>query len=208
VGLFFVFTPRPDFFSQWGIFMDALYQSFGLVLASEMGDKTQLLALVLALRFKKPLVVMLGILIATLLNHGLATAVGGWIGSQFSQESLKIALSVVFVAFAVWVLIPDKIDEDDSKTKTYGTTSALVTTVILFFLAEMGDKTQIATIALGAKFQAPLLVTIGTTLGMLVADGLAVVFGERLIKVIPMKAIRIFSALLFAAFGIGIYLSR
>jgi len=191
-----------------GFFMDALYQSFGLVLASEMGDKTQLLALVLALRFKKPLVVMLGILIATLLNHGLATAVGGWIGSLVSEESLKIALSIIFIAFAVWVLIPDKIDEEDSKTKTYGATSALLTTVILFFLAEMGDKTQIATIALGAKFQAPLLVTIGTTLGMLVADGLAVVFGERLIKVIPMKAIRIISALLFAAFGIGIYFSR
>jgi putative Ca2+/H+ antiporter (TMEM165/GDT1 family) len=191
-----------------GFFMDALYQSFGLVLASEMGDKTQLLALVLALRFKKPLVVMLGILIATLLNHGLATAVGGWIGSQVSEENLKIALSIIFIAFAVWVLIPDKIDEEDSKTKTYGATSALLTTVTLFFLAEMGDKTQIATIALGAKFQAPLLVTIGTTLGMLVADGLAVVFGERLIKVIPMKAIRIISALLFAAFGIGIYFSR
>ncbi len=188
--------------------MEALYQSFGLVLASEMGDKTQLLALILALRFKKPLIVMFGILIATLLNHGLATVVGGWIGSQVSEDHLKIALSVIFVAFAVWVLVPDKIDEDDPKTKSYGSANALITTVILFFLAEMGDKTQIATLALGAKFQAPILVTVGTTLGMLVADGLAVVFGEKLIKVIPMNTIRIISALLFAGFGVAIYLSR
>jgi putative Ca2+/H+ antiporter (TMEM165/GDT1 family) len=188
--------------------MEALYQSFGIVLASEMGDKTQLLALVLALRFKKPLIVMLGILIATLLNHGLATALGGWIGSQVSEDHLKIGLSIIFIAFAVWVLVPDKIDEEESKTKNYGNASALVTTIILFFLAEMGDKTQLATLALGAKFQAPIMVTVGTTLGMLVADGLAVVFGERLIKVIPMTAIRIISAILFAGFGIAIYLSR
>lgn len=188
--------------------MEALYQSFGLVLASEMGDKTQLLALVLALRFKKPFIVMLGILIATLLNHGLATAVGGWIGSQISENHLKIGLAIIFIGFAAWILVPDKIDGEDSKSKIYGGTSALVTTIILFFLAEMGDKTQLATIALGAKFQAPVLVTVGTTLGMLVADGLAVVFGERLIKVIPMTAIRIISALLFAVFGVAIYLSR
>lgn len=187
--------------------MDALFHSFGLVVASEMGDKTQLLALVLALRFEKPVVVMLGILVATLLNHGLATAVGGWIGSQFAPESVKLVLAIIFLAFAAWLLVPDKMDEEETtKAKEKGTNAFLVTTV-LFFLAEMGDKTQLATVALGARFQAPVLVTIGTTLGMLVADGLAVVFGERLIKVIPMKAIRIASALLFAVFGALVYFS-
>lgn len=180
--------------------MEALFQSFGLVVASEMGDKTQLLALVLALRFKKPVIVMLGILVATLLNHGLATALGGWIGSQVSERTLHISLAVIFFAFALWILVPDKLDDEDA-VKSDHAASAFFTTVVLFFLAEMGDKTQLATLALGAKFQMPIAVTIGTTMGMLVADGLAVVFGERLIKVIPMKAIRILSSLLFAAFG-------
>lgn len=185
-----------------GIFMEALFQSFALVFASEMGDKTQLLALVLTIRFKRPLAIMAGILVATLLNHGLATLIGGWIGSQFSEHSLRIALATIFFAFALWILVPDKID--DEAAKSHERANAFVATLILFFLAEMGDKTQLATLALGAKFQMPILVTAGTTLGMLAADGLAVVFGERLTKKIPMKAIRIFSALLFAAFGAAI----
>lgn len=184
--------------------MEALLQSFGLVLASEMGDKTQLLALVLALRFKKPWVVMAGILVATLLNHGLATAVGGWLGSMVPENTLRIGLAVIFFAFAAWILVPDKIDDDEAEAKTG--TSAFMTTTILFFLAEMGDKTQLATVALGAKFQMPIAVTAGTTLGMLAADGLAVVFGERLTKIVPMKTIRIVSCLLFALFGVGILL--
>ena len=185
--------------------MEALLKSFALVLASEIGDKTQLLALVLALRFKRPLIVMAGILCATLLNHGLATLVGSWIGSQISEQTLRYGLAVIFLAFAVWILIPDKIDDDTSKT--YGLTSAFVTTLVLFFLAEMGDKTQLATIALGAKFQDSIAVTAGTTAGMLVADGLAIICGERLTKIVPMRAIRIFSSGLFAVFGIGIALS-
>jgi putative Ca2+/H+ antiporter (TMEM165/GDT1 family) len=179
--------------------MDALLQSFGLVLASEMGDKTQLLALVLVLRFKKPLVIMLGILAATLLNHGLATLLGGWIGSMVSAQTLHIALAAIFFGFALWILIPDKL-EDDAAPKS-SQTNAFLTTLVLFFLAEMGDKTQLATLALGAKFQMPVAVTAGTTLGMLVADGLAVVFGESLLTVIPMKVIRIISSVLFAGFG-------
>jgi putative Ca2+/H+ antiporter (TMEM165/GDT1 family) len=182
------------------MFMEALIQSFGLVLASEMGDKTQLLALVLAIRFKKPIIVMLGILSATILNHGLAPFLGGWLASLVSETTLHISLSIIFFAFALWILIPDKL-EDDSTDKVNHATHAFFTTLVLFFLAEMGDKTQLATVALGAKFQAPISVTIGTTLGMLVADGLAVVFGERILKIIPMKIIRILSALLFAAFG-------
>lgn len=185
--------------------MDAFLQSFGLVALSEMGDKTQLLALVLALRFRQPLAIMGGILVATLVNHGFATWVGGWLGQQVASEHLRLGLALIFLAFAVWILIPDKINDDDKPRAT--STSAFLTTTILFFLAEMGDKTQLATLALGAKFQAPVLVTFGTTLGMLVADGLAVVFGERFTSIVALKVIRYASAALFAVFGVAIYLS-
>jgi putative Ca2+/H+ antiporter (TMEM165/GDT1 family) len=148
---------------------------------------------------------MAGILVATLLNHGLATFAGTWIATQVSAETLRIGLAVIFFAFAAWILIPDKLEQDeDSKLGNYG---AFFTTCILFFMAEMGDKTQLATVALAAKFQMPIAVTLGTTLGMLGADGLAVAFGERLTKIIPMKTIRIISSILFAAFGLAILLS-
>ncbi len=186
--------------------MDAILQSFGLVLASEMGDKTQLLALVLALRFKMPWVVMSGILCATLLNHGIASALGGWIAAQVPEESLRLSLAVLFALFAIWILVPDKLDEDETQPPQ-ARASAFITTTVLFFIAEMGDKTQLATIALGAKFQAPIAVTVGTTLGMLGADGLAVVFGERLTSIVPMKLIRVISAVLFLVFGVAVYFS-
>lgn len=180
--------------------MDALWQSFLLVAASEMGDKTQLLALILTVRFKKPWTIMAGILAATLLNHGLASWVGGWLSGLLPALYLKWTLSAIFLVFAAWILIPDK-DEGGPSEHRFG---AFVTTLVAFFLAEMGDKTQLATVALGAKFQAPVTVTVGTTLGMLVADGLAVAFGERLTEKIPMKFVRITAAVLFAAFGIAI----
>jgi putative Ca2+/H+ antiporter (TMEM165/GDT1 family) len=187
-----------------GISMDSIIQSFFLVLASEMGDKTQLLALVLATRFKKPWTIMLGILIATLLNHGLASWAGGWVSTVISPLYLKWILGGIFIAFAFWILIPDK-DEGMGEESKYG---ALVTTIVTFFLAEMGDKTQLATVALGAKFASPILVTVGTTLGMLGADGLAVFFGEKLTEKIPMKWIRIFACVLFILFGLGIILVK
>ncbi|EYF07639.1 TMEM165/GDT1 family protein [Chondromyces apiculatus] len=180
--------------------MEALLKSFALVAASEMGDKTQLLALVLALRYKRPWIIMAGILAATILNHGLASWVGGYVSSLVSPDVLRYTLAAIFGAFALWILIPDK-DEDGPQNERFG---PFLTTLVAFFLAEMGDKTQLATVALGARFQAPVLVTIGTTLGMLFADGLAVFFGERLTKRIPMKWVRIFAAVLFAAFGVGI----
>lgn len=182
--------------------MEAVFQSFGLVLASEMGDKTQLLALILALRFKKPWTVMAGILVATLLNHGLATYVGRWVGGQVPADYLRYGLGVIFFVFALWILVPDKMDDDQNKE--YDPSRAFWTTTVLFFLAEMGDKTQLATVALGAKFQMPIAVTVGTTLGMLGADGLAVVFGERLTQIVPMKMIRIGSSVLFALFGLAV----
>lgn len=177
--------------------MDAIWQSFLLVALSEMGDKTQLLALILAIRFKKPWPIMAGILVATLLNHGLASAVGGWLASLVDPSTLRYLLAALFIGFGAWILVPDKADAMPS-APSYG---AFVTTVVAFFLAEMGDKTQLATIALGARFQAPISVTIGTTLGMLAADGLAVAFGERLTNIVPMKYVRLAAALLFIGFG-------
>lgn len=180
--------------------MMAIVNSFFLVFASEMGDKTQLLALVLASRFRKPWAIMAGILVATLLNHGLASWAGGWLGANVDAAWLKLILAGIFFVFALWILVPDK----DSEQQDSGRFGAFLTTLVAFFLAEMGDKTQLATVALGAKFNAPIAVTIGTTLGMLAADGLAVFFGERLTRVIPMQWIRRFAALLFLIFGVYI----
>lgn len=184
--------------------MSDLIQSFFLVFSSEMGDKTQLLALVLALRFKKATPIMLGILVATILNHGLATLVGTWVAQHIEASTLKWALAATFGAFAVWILIPDKMDDDEQDKISRSERGAFLTTTVLFFLAEMGDKTQLATVALGAKIQDPIIVTLGTTLGMLGADGLAVFFGESLTKWIPMKQIRWISAGLFLVFGVAL----
>lgn len=180
--------------------MTAALHSFLLVFVSEMGDKTQLLALVLASRFKQPWVIMGGILLATLLNHGLASWAGGWLGDNVQPEWLKWSLAAIFIFFAGWILIPDKNDERQSESRW----GAFVTTVVAFFLAEMGDKTQLATVALGARFHAPVQVTLGTTFAMLAADGLAVFLGERLTAHVPMKWIRWFAAVLFLAFGLYI----
>lgn len=180
--------------------LEALFNSFWLVLVSEMGDKTQLLALVLILRFKRPWSIMAGILLATLLNHGMASWLGGWISSLLSPTVLRYSLAAIFVGFALWILVPDKDDGDVSQAR-FG---AFLTTLVAFFLAEMGDKTQLATVALGAHYQAPLIVTAGTTLGMLVADGLAVVFGERLTQRIPMHIVRKLAAVTFLIFGLVI----
>jgi putative Ca2+/H+ antiporter (TMEM165/GDT1 family) len=182
--------------------MSEILQSFLLVLASEMGDKTQLLALVLASRFKKPWTIMMGILVATLLNHGLASFAGGWVATLIPALYLKWILAFIFFGFAIWILIPDE-DEGLDDRKGYG---AFVTTVVTFFIAEMGDKTQLATVALGARYHAPLLVTAGTTLGMLVADGLAVFFGDHLTSRVDMKWIRRFACSLFFVFGLMILL--
>lgn len=167
-----------------------------------MGDKTQLLALVLTVRFKKPLIIMLGILLATLANHALAAKFGEWIATTIDPGYLRIGLALAFFAFGIWVLFPDRLDEQEREKAQHSTAGALLTTIILFFLAEMGDKTQLATIALGAKFKTLIPVTIGTTLGMLAANGLAVAFGERLTTVVPMRYIRYFACLVFVAMGI------
>lgn len=182
--------------------MEAIFNSFVLVFFSEMGDKTQLLALVLAARFKKPVPIMLGILVATLLNHALASYVGSYITHFVSPDILKWILATTFIGFGIWILIPDQ-DEGLKDNHDWG---PFLTTLVAFFLAEMGDKTQLATVALGAQFASPLLVTIGTTIGMLLADGLAVFFGHKFTDKISMPWVHRISCALFILSGIIIAL--
>jgi len=178
--------------------LQTLVSSFGLVAASEMGDKTQLLAFSLAARFRKPVPILLGILVATLANHALAAGAGTWIAGNFTPKTMKLGLGVLFIAFGAWTLKPDTLDEASEKKKGFG---PFLTTVALFFLAEMGDKTQFATAALGARFQDPFTVTLGTTLGMMLTDGIAVLLGDRIADRVQMKPIRWFAAGLFFLFG-------
>ncbi len=181
--------------------MEALLVSTGVVALAEIGDKTQLLAFILAARFKKPVPIILGIFCATVVNHGLAGALGAWITSVVTPEVLRWVLGASFLGMAIWTLIPDKIEEEETQVaKRFGVFGA---TLITFFLAEMGDKTQIATIAMAAHYANPLLVVIGTTLGMLIADVPAVFVGDRLGAKIPMKLVHSIAAAIFAALGIA-----
>jgi Ca2+/H+ antiporter, TMEM165/GDT1 family len=180
--------------------MEALLNSFLLVAATEMGDKTQLLAFLLVARFRKPWIILLGILCATVLNHALAAFVGEWISLQISAPVLKWLLAITFFGFAAWVLIPDK-EETPKASNQWG---AFATTLVAFFIAEMGDKTQLSTVALAARYQNLFLVTLGTTLGMLFADGLAVFFGEKILKRISLKHLRRIAAGLFVLFGFSL----
>jgi len=179
--------------------MESLLVSTGVVALAEIGDKTQLLAFILAARFKKPVPIILGILCATIVNHGLAGALGAWITTTVSPEILRWVLGVSFIGMAIWTLIPDKIEEEETQiAKKFGVFGA---TLITFFFAEMGDKTQIATVAMAAHYAAPLLVVIGTTLGMLIADVPAVFVGDKLAAEIPMKLVRSIAAGIFALLG-------
>ncbi|MCC6138281.1 MAG: TMEM165/GDT1 family protein [Bdellovibrionaceae bacterium] len=182
--------------------MDAFVNSFFLVFVSEMGDKTQLLALILTARYRKPWLILLGVFIATVLNHALASWAGGWISMQVPPHIMKWSLAAIFFAFAAWILVPDKEGELKSESR-FG---PLLTTIIAFFFAEMGDKTQLATVALGARYASTVMVTLGTTAGMMGSNALAIFLGEKLLKRIDMKWIRIFASLLFVLFGIGILL--
>ena len=180
--------------------MEALFISTGVVALAEIGDKTQLLAFILAARFKKPVPIILGILCATLVNHGLAGALGAWITSVVSPDAMRWVLGLSFIAMAIWTLIPDKIEEEETQiAQRLGVFGA---TLITFFLAEMGDKTQIATVALAAHYGAPLLVVIGTTLGMLIADVPAVFVGNKFAEKIPMRLVHSIAAGIFALMGV------
>lgn len=180
--------------------MDSFLVSTGVVALAEMGDKTQLLAFILAARFKKPVPIIAGILVATILNHSMAGALGAWVTSVLSPEVLRWVLGLSFLAMAVWTMIPDKIEEGE--TKTAAKLGVFGATLVSFFLAEMGDKTQIATIAMAAHYAAPVAVVMGTTLGMLIADVPAVFVADRFAEKIPMRLVHGIAAAIFAVLGL------
>ena len=180
--------------------MEAFLISTGIVALAEMGDKTQLLSLVLAARFRKPWPIVWGILVATLANHALAGGLGAWITSVMGPTILRWVLGVSFLAMAAWMLVPDKLDDEDAdvapKFGVFGTT------VIAFFLAEMGDKTQIATVMLAAEYKSWFWVVAGTTLGMMLANVPVVWFGERITRLVPLTWVHRISAVVFVVLGL------
>lgn len=181
--------------------MESVLVSTGVVALAEIGDKTQLLAFILAARFKKPLPIILGILMATLVNHGIAGALGAWITATISPEILRWVLGLSFIGMAIWTLVPDKIEDEETQiAQRLGVFGA---TLVTFFFAEMGDKTQIATVAMAAHYATPVLVVIGTTLGMLIADVPAVFVGDKLASRIPMRLVHAVAAMIFALLGIA-----
>ena len=180
--------------------MDAFLVSTAIVALAEIGDKTQLLAFILAARFRRPWPIVLGILVATLANHAFAAAVGTWLTTLMGPHALRWVLGLSFLAMAVWTLIPDKLDEEDARLPRFG---VFGTTLIAFFLAEMGDKTQVATVALAAQYQAMLAVVIGTTLGMMIANVPAVLLGDRIAQRMPVKLVHGIAAAIFLGLGIA-----
>ena len=179
--------------------MEALLVSTGVVALAEIGDKTQLLAMILAARYRKPVPILLGILVATLANHALAAWAGALAAGWLGPDLLRWILGLLFLGMAAWCLIPDKVDDGPKAIDKAG---AFVTTLVAFFLLEIGDKTQLATVALAARFQALVLVTIGTTLGMMLANGPAVFCGELIARKVPMKLVHTLAAALFAILGL------
>jgi Ca2+/H+ antiporter, TMEM165/GDT1 family len=180
--------------------MEAFLVSTGIVALAEMGDKTQLLALLLAARFRRPWPIVWGILVATLANHALAGALGAWVTTFLGPVALRWVLGVSFIAMAVWMLIPDKLDEADAATAPR--LGVFATTLVAFFLAEMGDKTQIATVMLAARYNAFVWVVAGTTLGMMLANAPVVWLGERITRRVPIRAVHVTSAVVFLALGL------
>jgi len=181
--------------------MDIILASTLLVTFAEIGDKTMLLAILLAVRFRRPVPIIAGIFVATIVNHALAAWAGAAVAGLLEGWWFRFAVAIGFLAMAAWTLVPDSIDEEDAEVGP-SARGAFLTTVIAFFAAEMGDKTQIATIALGAQYQAVLLVAIGTTLGMMLANVPAVFLGERMTRIVPLHWMRMATALLFALLGL------
>ena len=181
--------------------MDAFFVSTAIVALAEMGDKTQLLSLVLAARFRKPWPIVLGILVATLVNHALAGAVGAWVTQMVGPDAMRWILGLSFIAMAVWMLIPDKLDDDG--TSQHSRWGVFGTTLVAFFLAEMGDKTQIATVMLAAQYSgAYVWVVAGTTFGMMLANAPVVWLGDKLVKKVPIRMVHLVSAAIFLVLGL------
>lgn len=187
--------------------MEAFLVSTGIVALAEMGDKTQLLALVLAARFKNPWPIVSGIFVATIVNHAMAGVLGAWVTTMLSPQTLRWILGASFLFMAVWMLIPDKLDEEGDQ-QSLSRWGVFGTTVLVFFLAEMGDKTQIATVMLAARYDALVGVVAGTTLGMMLANVPAVFLGERVTRLVPLRVVHVVSALVFAALGLTALLIR
>ena len=182
--------------------MEAFLVSTGIVALAEIGDKTQLLTLLLASRFRKPWPIVAGIFIATLVNHAIAGAVGAWVAREVGDQAMRWILGISFIAMAGWMLIPDKLDGDAGASKRLG--GVLLTTTVLFFLVEIGDKTQIATVALAARFPSLVSVVVGTTLGMILANAPVAFFGDALARRLPVRKVHVVAALVFALLGIGV----
>lgn len=183
--------------------LDAFLVSTGVVALAEIGDKTQLLAFILAAKFRRPMPIILGILVATLFNHGFAGAIGAWLPALVAPDAMRWILGVSFLAMAGWTLIPDKFSEEDAKLARMGVFGA---TLAAFFLAEMGDKTQIATVALSAHYQAVVAVVMGTTLGMMIANVPAVILGDRIADKVPVRTVHMLAAAIFALLGLAVLL--
>ena len=184
--------------------MEALWISTALVAVAEIGDKTQLLAIVLAAKFRRPVPIILGILAATLANHALAAWAGALVGDLLTGQAFQLVVGAAFIVMAGWALIPDTADDDAAQHNAGG---VFLTTLIAFFFVEMGDKTQIATALLGARFSDVVLVTAGTTLGMMLANVPAVLLGQRVTRIVPLYVVRIGAAVLFAAIGVWILIA-
>lgn len=180
--------------------MEAFLISTGIVALAEIGDKTQLLAFILAAKFRKPIPIVMGILVATVANHALAGALGTWVTSLLAPETLRWILGISFIAMAAWTLIPDKFEEDDARFASFG---VFGTTLVAFFLAEMGDKTQVATVALAAQYHALIAVVAGTTLGMMIANAPAVLLGDRIANKMPVRIVHAIAAAIFAILGVA-----
>ena len=179
----------------------AFIVSTSVVALAEMGDKTQLLSLILAARYRKPMPIVLGILVATLLNHAMVGALGAWLSSLMRPEVLNWVMAAAFIAMGLWILVPDKLDEDDVAVPKQQM-GVFFATVVAFFLAEMGDKTQFATIALAAQYSDVFSVVLGTTLGMMMANAPAVYLGNRFAQRLPTKIIHMIAAIIFIAIGV------
>jgi putative Ca2+/H+ antiporter (TMEM165/GDT1 family) len=180
--------------------MDAFLVSTGIVALAEIGDKTQLLAFLLAARFRRPLPIVFGIFVATIANHAFAAAVGALVSKLLGPDVMRWVLGLAFIGMAAWIMVPDDIDAEESTPARFG---VFLTTVLAFFLAEMGDKTQVATVALAARYSSAVAVVAGTTLGMMLANVPAVYFGDRIAGRVPLKLVHGIAALIFLVLGVA-----
>ncbi|MFS2214315.1 TMEM165/GDT1 family protein [Telluria sp. Tellsp104] len=180
--------------------MDAFLVSTGIVALAEIGDKTQLLAFLLAARFRRPLPIVAGIFVATIANHAFAAAVGALVSRLLGPDVMRWVLGIAFLGMAAWIMVPDEMDEDEAPLARFG---VFLTTVLAFFVAEMGDKTQVATVALAARYTSAVAMVAGTTLGMMLANVPAVYFGDRIAGRVPLKLVHGLAALIFAVLGVA-----